>query len=178
MFTRTHKHDRSRNAYRQDATHAQQWMGAQAQQDDVFTYPQNLHNALTLILQALSGETEDRMAYSWLIDNAPTDEDRQIIAGIRDNEIHHFSMFRQLYYEITGQMAPAAQEEQFIPPASYCEGLSKALLGEQGAVQKYRQILYAMQTRVHINMLTEIITDEIRHGILYNYLYTKNGCRA
>ncbi|HBD01414.1 MAG TPA: rubrerythrin, partial [Lachnoclostridium sp.] len=39
-------------------------------------------------------------------------------------------------------------------------------------------ILYAMQSRVHINMMIEIITDEIRHGILYNYLYAKNGCRG
>ncbi|HCL01056.1 MAG TPA: rubrerythrin, partial [Lachnoclostridium phytofermentans] len=40
----------------------------------------------------------------------------------------------------------------------------------------YRQILFAMQDRIHINMLTEIITDEIRHGILYTYLYSKNNC--
>jgi len=26
--------------------------------------------------------------------------------------------------------------------------------------------------------MIEIITDELRHGILYNYLYTKNGCRG
>lgn len=71
------------------------------------------------------------------------------------------------------QQAPG---EQFIQPESYCAGLSRALLGEQNAVQRYRKILYAMQDRVHINMMTEIITDEIRHGILYNYLYTKNGC--
>ena len=35
-----------------------------------------------------------------------------------------------------------------------------------------------MQDRRHINMLTEIITDEIRHANLYNLLYSKNGCYA
>jgi hypothetical protein len=45
-------------------------------------------------------------------------------------------------------------------------------------VRKYRRILYALQDRVHINILTGIITDEIRHGILYSYLYSKNGCRV
>lgn len=43
---------------------------------------------------------------------------------------------------------------------------------------RYRNILYAMEFREHINMMIEIITDELRHGILYNYLYTKNGCRG
>ena len=145
---------------------------------DIFTYPQNLQGALVLIHQALSGETEDRMFYTWLIEHAPTNEDKQIISGIRDNEIGHYALFRQLYYEITGMVPPQVQGEQFTPPASYCAGLARALLGEQNAVQKYRQILYAMQTRVHINIMTEIITDEIRHGILYNYLYTKNGCKG
>lgn len=154
-------------------------MAAQpAQNYNIFTYPQNLPNALTLIQQAVAGENEDRMFYSWLIEQVLSNDDKQIITGIRDNEIGHHSLFQQLYYEITGKMVPQVQGEQFTPPANYCEGLGQALLGEQNAVQKYRKILYAMQTRIHINVLTEIITDEIRHGILYNYLYTKNGCKA
>ena len=60
----------------------------------------------------------------------------------------------------------------------YCEGIKMAIMGEQNAVRKYRKILYAMQERVEINILTEIITDEIRHGSLYNYLYSKNGCKG
>lgn len=148
----------------------------QDQTADIFTFPQNLPGAIELIQQALQGEAEDRMFYSWLIDQAPSNEDIQIINGIRDNEIGHYALFRQLYYDITGKMPPQGQNEEFIPPDSYCNGLARALLGEQNAVQKYRKILYAMQTRVHINILTEIITDEIRHGILYNFLYTKNGC--
>ena len=149
-----------------------------AQSDTVFSYPQNLPGALVLIEQALSGESEDRMFYSWLMEQAPSAEDRQIIAGIRDNEIRHYALFRQIYSELTGRTPPPVPGETFEQPASYCQGLSRALLGEQNAVQKYRRILYAMQSRVHINILTEIITDEIRHGLLYNYLYTKNGCRG
>jgi rubrerythrin len=148
----------------------------QPEATDIFTYPQNLQNALTLIQQALAGETEDRMFYTWLIEHAPSNEDQQIISGIRDNEIGHFALFKKLYYELTGMTPQQAPGEEFIPPESYCAGLASALLGEQSAVQRYRKILYAMQNRVHINIMTEIITDEIRHGILYNYLYTKNGC--
>jgi rubrerythrin len=148
------------------------------QSGDVFTYPQNLPGALVLMQQAVAGESEDRLFYSWLIDQAPSNEDKKIITGIRDNEISHFGYFRQLYAELTGKEMPPVQGEKFIPPAGYCEGLARALQGEQNAVQKYRKILFAMQNRVHINILTEIITDEIRHGILYNYLYTKNDCKG
>lgn len=144
----------------------------------LFSYPKNLQNALSLIQKAVAGETEDRMFYTWLIEHAPSAFDKQVISGIRENEITHFGYFRQLYRELTGSPIPAAPAEQFTPPANYCEGLSRALMGEQAAVQRYRQILYAMQTRENFNMLTEIITDEIRHGILYSHLYTRNGCRA
>lgn len=144
----------------------------------VFAYPQNYQNALMLIRNATGGETADRIFYSWMIERAPSSEDKQIIAGIRQDEIGHYGYFRQLYKELTGSPVPPVPEETFTPPASYCEGLARALKGEQAAVQKYRQILYAMQTRDHFNILTEIITDEIRHGILYSYLYTRNGCRG
>jgi rubrerythrin len=142
----------------------------------IFIYPQNLDGALELIQEALAGETEDGIFYSWLIDQAPTEEDKQIISGIRNNEMGHYALFRQIYRDLTGEMAPSIEGEPFAAPENYCNGLSKALLGEQNAVQKYRKIFYAMQSRLHINMITEIITDEIRHGILYNYLYSKNSC--
>lgn len=145
---------------------------------DIYTYPYNFQNALDLIREALAGEAEDRQFYEYLIKTAPHEEDKDIIRGIRDNEINHFSMFRQIYFELTGRMPQPTQEAAFTPPATYCEGLRKALMGEQNAVQKYRKILFAMQDRRHINMLTEIITDEIRHGILYSYLYSKNSCKV
>jgi rubrerythrin len=144
--------------------------------DKKFTFPENLINALKLIQQAVAGESEDRAFYGFLIDNAPNEEEKQIISGIRDNEISHYSLFNQIYSEVTEGTVPKLKEEEFTLPPTYCQGLKQALLGEQNAVQKYRQILYAMQTRDHINIMIEIITDEIRHGILYNYLYAKNKC--
>ncbi|MDF2843230.1 MAG: hypothetical protein K0R00_1656 [Herbinix sp.] len=44
----------------------------QVQEVDRFIYPQNLPSALSLIQQALAGETEDRMFYSWLIEHNAT----------------------------------------------------------------------------------------------------------
>lgn len=147
------------------------------QGQEIYTYPQNLAGAIKLIEEAVAGENEDRLFYQYLINNAPSEEDKEIIRGIRENEITHFGLFRQIYSQLTGKMLPVPEDVTFEEPASYCEGIKKAIKGEQNAVIKYRKILFAMQNRVHINMLTEIITDEIRHGILYNLIYTKNGCR-
>ncbi len=135
-----------------------------------------LPEALKLIEQAVLGESEDRAFYDFLISEAPDIEDRKVIAGIRDNEINHFDMFRKIYNELTGKTLPPPALSEFNKPASYCAGLRTALMGEQNAVTKYRKILFAMMKRRHINMLTEIITDELRHLGLYNYLYAKNKC--
>lgn len=143
-----------------------------------YIYPANLPEALKLISDAVAGEREDRLFYEYLISTAPTEEDKEIIRGIRDNEMRHFALFNLLFYQLTGQVLPPPEEMPFTPPASYCEGLAKALIGEENAVVRYRKILFAMQNRVHINILVEIITDELRHGTLYSYLYAKNNCRV
>ncbi|MDP4092343.1 MAG: ferritin-like domain-containing protein [Bacillota bacterium] len=145
---------------------------------NAYVYPQNLPTALQLIQDAVEGETEDRLFYSYLINTAPTEEEKRIITGIRDDEIKHFSLFRQIYFELTGQVLAPPANASFQQPATYCDGLKRALLGEQNAVGKYRKILFAMQDRRIINIMVEIITDEIRHGSLYNYLYSKNGCNV
>lgn len=144
----------------------------------IYTYPGNVPGALALLQSSLAGESEDRMFYRYLIENAPTQEDKEIITGIRDDEIGHFGLVRHVYHQLTGQAPPPPQNVTFKKPASYCEGLMTAIRGEQNAVIRYRQILFALQDRTQINILTAIMTDEIRHGILYNYLYSKNGCRA
>lgn len=146
--------------------------------DPMFVYPQNAQSALMHIEQAVSGEAEDTQFYAWLLQHAPSAEDGQIITGIRDDEMRHHGWFRRLYLELTGRPVPAAQGEVFTPPADYCDGLRRAILGEQNAVRSYRQILFALQNRVHINVLTNILTDELRHAVLYNYLYAKNNCTA
>ncbi len=137
----------------------------------------SMAEALDLIKAAVEGEREDRMFYDFLISNAPNNKDREIIKGIRDDEIRHAKLFRRLYFELTGKVISPKQEVDFQKPANYCEGLIRALMGEQNAVRKYRKILFAMKERSHINTLTEIITDEIRHASLYNLLIHNNDCK-
>lgn len=142
---------------------------------DPYTYPGNLPGAIKLIQNAVNGEREDELFYDYLIKVAPNQEAKNIITGIRNDERKHNSMFRKIYTQLTGKTIPAMSDVNFEKPKSYCDGIKKALMGELNAVRNYRMILFAMQKRVHINMLTEIITDELRHAALYNYLYA-SGC--
>ncbi|MEX1031285.1 MAG: ferritin family protein [Paenibacillaceae bacterium] len=130
---------------------------------------------LRMLEAAVAGETEDRIFYKQLIDLAPTSAEKDIIAGIRDDELSHFKQFRLIYRELTGneikQQSERTSEEQ---PLSYIANLRKALFGEIAAVKKYRVIRSELSTRPHRDMLFNIITDELTHMGKYNYLITLN----
>jgi rubrerythrin len=146
---------------------------------DIMNQPQSvdMKEALELIKQAVEGETQDRMFYQYLLDNAPSLLDKELIGEIRDNEINHAKMFRQLYFELTGKTVKPKENITFEKPKTYCDGLRGALMGETNAVKKYRKIMAAMKNRKHINMMVEIITDELRHASLYNFLIHNNDCK-
>jgi rubrerythrin len=136
-----------------------------------------LEKSLEGIKAAVSSEQEDELFYDYLISLAPTEEEKDIIASIRDDERGHNKMFRQIYRSITGVTLPpaSASDEEFIKPASYLEGIKKALFGELSAVEKYREIRMGLPTTMYRDMLFNIITDEIKHSAKYNYLFTLNS---
>lgn len=137
----------------------------------VYAYPE----ALQIIVQSVSAEKEDELFYGYMLSVAPPDQ-KEIITSIRDDEIKHFKMLRQLYWELTGQDIPPADGVTFEQPANYCAGITKALFGELGAVERYRKVLFGLEFLPYRNMITEIYTDELKHASKWNYLFTLN-CR-
>ena len=95
---------------------------------------QALQNSLMLMVEAVQGEQEDRLFYDYLISVAPTQEDKDIIASIRDDEIRHNLMFKQMYKMYTGQEVPDAPGEEFTKPSSYEEGITASIVrGTKGS---------------------------------------------
>ncbi|WP_139490888.1 ferritin-like domain-containing protein [Brevibacillus dissolubilis] len=134
----------------------------------------NLNIALRGILQGISGERNDELFYDYLISVAPTQQEKQIITSIRNDERKHRRMFRQLYTALTGQQPPTtAETETFQRPASYLAGIEQALLGELRAFENYR-IIYLNLPYPYRDIMFEIMTDEIKHASYYNWLYAKN----
>jgi rubrerythrin len=136
-----------------------------------------LEKSLEGIKAAVAGERDDELFYDYLISIAPTEDEKNIIASIRDDERGHNKMFRQIYKSITGVTLPPSSDsdEEFTKPTSYLEGIKKALFGELAAVEKYREIRMGLPTTMYRDILFNIITDEIKHSAKYNYLFTLNS---
>lgn len=146
-----------------------------------YNYPtaKGFINSVNLIQQSVEGEKYDAMFYEWLINNIPVDtltkdqvkSIKQTIESIRDDEIHHNKVFKKMYKQITGNDA-MPEEKQFIPPANFIEGILMALNGELNAVKRYREIMDGMPNLYYRDKVFNILSDELRHANLYNYIYT------
>ena len=137
------------------------------QNDEIIT----LNQAIELIRQSVRDEKEDELFYERLIEQAPTDKQKDIIASIRDDERKHNSILRELYYNFTGQVIPRDMPTPSIDTnIGYKENLEKALFGELKAVTKYRKILGVMPSGNSYTLMMAIMTDELRHASKYNFL--------
>lgn len=133
-----------------------------------------LKDALKGVKAGVQGEREDELFYDYLISVAPSREDKEIIASIRDDERKHNKYFRMIYRYFTGMEIPMNEEEDFERPSSYLDGIRRALFGELRAVEKYRDIRKNLPDGAFKDVLFEIITDELKHSSKYNYLLTTN----
>lgn len=130
-----------------------------------------LDKAINLIKQSIGDEKEDELFYDILIQQAPSNKEKDIIKDIRDDERKHNQILRHLYYEFTGQILPKdtlSNNSQI--NSDYKTNLEKALFGELNAVSKYRKILGTMPSGNSYTLLMSIMTDELRHASKYNYL--------
>lgn len=129
---------------------------------------------LRLIQESIADERHDELFYDYLLSVAPSDQDKQVITSIRDDERKHNRWFRQIYTELTGQRPPEMPErEAFQQPQSYLDGIEKALMGELKAFEKYR-IIYLNIPEQYRDTIFVIMTDEMKHASYYNWLYAKN----
>lgn len=146
-----------------------------------YNYPtsQSFMNSINLMQQSVEAEKSDALFYEWLINNIPTDiltkpqaeEIKDTIISIKEDEISHNKMFKKMYKQLTGMDAKPVEEE-FVPPENFVEGILKALNGELNAVKRYREIMNGMPNLYFRDNVFNILTDELRHASLYNYIYT------
>lgn len=130
-----------------------------------------LNQAIDLIRKSVDDEKEDEMFYGILIEQVPTDKEKDIIRSIRDDERKHNQILRELYYDFTGQILPADNlTNSSNNQMSYKKNLEKALFGELDAIKKYRKIMGTMPSGKSYTLLMSIMTDEIRHANKYNFL--------
>ncbi|MEI4771329.1 ferritin-like domain-containing protein [Psychrobacillus sp. FJAT-51614] len=134
---------------------------------------QAYQRSLKMMEDAVQGEKEDRIFYDYLISMAPTQEQKDIITSIRNDEIMHNQLYKQMYKALTGNEATILPEKEFIPPPSYKDGIKKALLGELKAMERYRIIRQGLPYEQYRDIVFNILTDELKHATLYNYILTE-----
>ncbi len=127
--------------------------------------------AVELIKQSIDDEKEDEMFYETLIGQAPTQKEKDIIQGIKDDEVRHNQILKDLYHNFTGEIVESASLSKEINENSdYKTNLENALFGELDAVEKYRRILGVMPSGDSYTLIMSIMTDELRHANKYNFL--------
>lgn len=134
-----------------------------------------LSKAIAGIKESVADERHDELFYDFLISKAPTEEQKEIITGIRDDERIHNKISRKVFTELSGVVMPAnvenpADMSMDFPSMSYLDNLKKALHGEHSAIKKYRELAAYMPSKNLYDMVMYALTDEIRHADLYNYL--------
>lgn len=135
--------------------------------DEIIT----LNQAIELIRQSVRDEKEDELFYNKLLEQAPTEKEKEIIRSIRDDERKHNQILRKLYFDFTGQVIQQdISVSNLEANLNYQENLEKALFGELNAVVKYRKIMGAMPNGDSYILLMAIMTDELRHASKYNFL--------
>ncbi|MBR5227580.1 MAG: ferritin-like domain-containing protein [Clostridia bacterium] len=138
----------------------------------------NLNKLITGIKSSINNEQDDELEYMRLAELAPNNEQKEIINSIKDNEIIHSKILRKIFTELTGVVIPENPTQKNATMSkdnsNYTELLTKAMLGELRAVERYREFLaYAPNMEIY-NMIMYILTDEIRHAIKYQYLLMLN----
>ena len=132
----------------------------------------NLNTAVNMIKASVQDEAEDTAMYDALINMAPTEESKEIITNIRNDEKIHNRLLREIFTELTGVVLSNNVEESNYAKITYLEGIKKAFMGELKAVEKYREILTYMPNKELYNKILYIMIDEMKHAMKYNYLIT------
>ncbi len=135
----------------------------------------NLAIALDTIKHSIMDEFEDEMFYTLLLNQAILSEDKEIISAIRDDEMKHNKMLREIYYNLTGIKLPLPTNTNSSKktPMTYVENLQNAVISETNAAAKYSKILSAMTDSNNYQSILEILIDELRHASKYNLLVTR-----
>ncbi len=135
--------------------------------DEIIT----LNQAIESIRKSVGNERDDELFYDTIINEAPSEKEKNIIRSIRDDEKKHNQILRQLYYNFTGQVIPPdTSVNNMESKGNYKELLEKALFGESDAMVRYRRILSKMPSGNSYTLIMSIMTDEIKHANKYNFL--------
>ena len=124
------------------------------------------------IVEAMKAERHDRVKYQEMMKMTT---DPAVIKQIKfayDDEIKHYGMFQQIYYQLTGKKLDIPIPTSVEKYNTLMEAVQNSIEGENEAIDLYREIFALLPNRVMRDTVFEIITDEQEHFGRFIYLYS------
>lgn len=125
-----------------------------------------------MLIEAMKSERHDRVKYKMMMGMTTNPAVIKQIKFAYDDEIKHYGMFQQIYYQLTGKKLdiplPATVEKY----PTLLEAVQSSIEGESEAVELYRAIYALLPKRQMRDKVFEIITDEQEHFGRFIYLYS------
>jgi len=129
-------------------------------------------SVLDLIIEAMKAERHDRVKYGIMMQMTEDPAVKKQIKFAYDDEIKHYQMFRQIYYQLTGRAINIPLPAEVEKYDNIMDAVKSSIEGEHEAVDLYRDIHAMLPNQRLRDMVFEIITDEIEHANRFVYSYS------
>ena len=119
------------------------------------------------VARAINGEYTAIACYERLAKLAPSEEIRNQITEIRQDEIMHYQRFAQFYYQLSGRQPTPQMSEEC--PDEYGAGLLFAFEDEQHTVDFYLDIADKASDPVMREAFKRAAADEQNHAVWFQH---------
>ncbi|SHJ95672.1 Rubrerythrin [Clostridium cavendishii DSM 21758] len=133
-----------------------------------------IETAILLLKEIILTQEKYMPFFEQLISIAPSQEEKDVITSIRNDENRHNKLLREIYKFYTNNSISIPPDMKFVLPKSYIDGLSKAKFGELKAIEQYRDIRAGLPDKYYTDIMLEILTDHLIHAHKYDYLLYLN----
>jgi len=100
-------------------------------------------------------------------------KDKSIINSITLDETKHYKLLHCIYTLLNDSDPEKTDTEKAVVSENISENIETAILEKAENTKLYRELMSSAFAAEIREMLFEIMTDEMNHAILLNYLYTK-----
>lgn len=136
----------------------------------------SLNSAIEKIRSLIEGKKGEQEYFERLLLVTPEDE-KEVVMQIKEDEKRHDEILRFIYSNLTGETLPVNtndnQNMDIKEELDYKKEIQQNFMDKVNAIAKYRKIMGAMPNSKMHTLFMAILTDEIRHSALYNYLIHK-----
>ncbi|GAA0220880.1 hypothetical protein [Metaclostridioides mangenotii] len=155
--------------------------------ENIYPNPIQLQNSINLIQDTINAMEQDLLLYNWLGDRIPISELQtlpspnleeiydilEIIETLKNDTINNSNLLKEIYYQLTGTFANIKQGFYFVPPRDLFTGVYDAIVKTTGYIKQLRVIMFGLPNFYYRDALFSIISDELIHGTLLNYVNSK-----